>query len=151
MYNDTVTLFNRVKTQQGDTWKATVLTGVNLTTDKAAMIDTYGENTNDNAILNVRLYLSGGKWIISDDVSFQYATPKEYQRLPDKTGFLTFTPGNAFDFFWRGIWTGGSTIYDDNYGDESFYDYMARTYDHVYAVTGFAEFSVIPHLEIRAQ
>lgn len=151
MYKDTITLFNRVKTAQGDIWKATVLTDVNLVLDKAMLISQYGEDTQDNAVLNVKLYLHGGKWIVSDGVSFQYATPKEYQRLADKTGFLTFTPGNAFDFFWRGIWEGGSTIYDDNYGDESFYDYMVRTYDHVYAVTGFSELSVIPHLEIRGQ
>jgi len=152
MYNDTITLFNRVRTAQGDTWRATVLTNVNLVLDKAAVIETYGESSQDNAVLNVRLYNTGGTlWIMSDGVSFVYVPPKEYQRLEDKTGYLTFTPGNGFDFFWRGIWTGGSVIADENYGDMSFYDWMTVNYDHVYAVTSVSELSVIPHLEITAR
>lgn len=152
MYNDIITLFNRVRGADGDTWRATVLTGVNLVLDKAALIDTYGESTADNAMLNVRLYNTGGtKWIVSNDVSFAYVPPKEYARLADKTGYLTFTPGNAFDFYWRGIWEGSSVISDDNYGDMSFYDWMTQNYDHVYAVSSFSELSVIPHLEIAGR
>ena len=152
MYKDTITLFNRIKGATGDTWRATVLHGVNLILDKAEMIAKYGETAADNAGLNVRLYPgNGAKWIVSGNTSYQYIPPKEWQRLQDKTGFLTFTPGNAFDFFWRGEWEGSSVIADENYGDMSFYDWMALNYDHVYAVNSYSELSVIPHLEITGR
>ena len=38
MYQDTVTLFNRQESREGDTWHPTILYGVNLTVDKSALI-----------------------------------------------------------------------------------------------------------------
>lgn len=151
MYRDTVTIFNRIKTAQGDTWKPTVLHDVNLNLDKGAVIKVYGDTAQDVVLLNVKLHLNGGTWIVSDGVSYEYMPPKEYQRRADKDGTITFTPGSAFDFFWCGEWESDNIISDDNYGDMSFYDWMNYHYDHVYAVSSVGEYSVIPHLEIAGK
>ena len=67
------------------------------------------------------------------------------------SGSVTFASGTAFDFFWIGEWEGGSVIYDDNYGDMSFYDYMLQNYDFVFAITSVGYYSIIPHFEIAGR
>ncbi len=69
----------------------------------------------------------------------------------DQSDYLTFTDGSAFDFFWAGEWTGSSIVYDDNYGDLTFYDYMLANYDFVFAITAVGYFSVLPHFEIAGR
>ena len=54
MYKDTITLFNRLRGREGDTWYPTILRGVNLNIDKGAIAEKYGSDTQDNAVLNVR-------------------------------------------------------------------------------------------------
>ena len=54
MYQDTVTLFNRKRSRLGDMWYPTVLHNVNVNTDKAVMVSTYGEQSQNSAILNVK-------------------------------------------------------------------------------------------------
>ena len=148
MYNDTITLFNRETTKDGDLWHPTVLKGVNVNVDKGAILKLYGPDSADNAVLNVRTYEKQGNVYIN---GVRYLPPKEWARLSDKTQAITFTAGNAFDFFMIGEWSGGATIYDDNYGDQGFYGYMLRQYDFVYAVTGAGFYSVIPHIEVSAK
>ena len=148
MYNDTVTLFNRKKGErgQGDTWYPSVIRGANLTTDKAAVLSKYGADAADNAILNVRYQISGDQKMVAGK---HWQPPKAWQRSEIPAEILTFTAGEAFDFFWLGEWTGG-VVSDADYPDAvSFYDYMNRTLDNVFAVTKVSgPFGVIPHFEI---
>lgn len=147
MYKDTVTLFCRYESRLGDTWYPSVLRNVNLNMDKAAIIAKYGAESKDNAVLNVRcnkngkdIYVSGKTWL----------PPKEWDRQTNDllSSSLTFTSGQAFDFFYVGEWTDESPIRDEDYGVDGFYDYMNRHYDYVFAITSVARYSVIPHFEI---
>lgn len=140
MYNDTVTLFNRLHAKTGDTWYPTVLTGVNLNRDKGAITARYGAESADTAILNVALP-STPTWY----------TPKAWAELTDHTEGITFAGGQFFDFFIDGEWEDAAPISDKDY-TEGFYNYMAKTRDYVYAVTGVnGPFSVIPHLEVTGR
>lgn len=143
MYKDTVTVFNRYRQAQGDLWYPTILNDCNVVLDKGAVIKQYGETSGDNVILNVK-YTDGFK---ADGK--QYLLPKEWQKTPE-AGF-TFTAGQGFDFFWVGEWKGGSPVYDDNYGDMSFYEYMLANYDLVFAVNNVSTLSVIPHFEVTGK
>lgn len=146
MYKDTITVFNR----DGDVWYSTILHGVNVNIDKSSVVKQYGESSQDLLVLNVPLADgSPGAGIPGNEAV--WLPPKEWQRLQDKTGNVTFTYGNAFDFVWVGEWNGDSEIYDDSYGDMTFYDYMLLNHDFVYAVTSVSLFSVIPHLEITGR
>ena len=152
MYKDTVTLFNRERRSQGDIWYPTILTDVNVNADRGAIVKVYGETSQDNAILNVHYYMSNGqRCVTTPDGLKPWMQPKEWQRSENKNESVTFTAGGAFDFFWLGEWDGGSVIYDDNYGDMSFYDYMLANYDQVYATTSVGDFTVIPHFEITGR
>ncbi len=148
MYKDTVTLFNRRKGArgQGDTWYPSVLRNVNLLMDKSAVLSKYGADASDNAVLNVRYQVNGEKRMIGGKL---WQPPKMWQQSDTPAASLTFTDGEAFDFFWLGEWTRG-VVSDANYPEElSFYDYMNRTCDYVFAVTKVSgPFGVIPHFEI---
>lgn len=142
MYRDTVTIFNRYHSPAGDAWYPTVLTGVDLNIDHAAIVAKYGENAQDSAKLHVRINADGtvgGK---------TYLPPKEYQALLSTTGFITFTPGEEFDFFFAGEWT--TFVLDSDYLD-GFYNYMNKRYDNVFAITSVGQYSVIPHFEIMGR
>lgn len=149
MYADTITLFNRYESRLGDTWYPTVLHGVDLNVDRASIIAKYGEGSADNAILHIKYSVADGVKTVGGK---KYLPPKEWDKqtndlLPDS---LTFTSGQAFDFFYAGEWPSADPISDDSYLD-GFYDYMSSRYDYVYAITSVAEYSVIPHFEIMAK
>lgn len=140
MYSDTVTLFNRRHDRNGDTWFPTVLKNINVNMDKGAIIAQYGEQAQDNALLNVRLP--------SEKL---YYPPKEWVALEDPANGITFASGQQFDFFWLGEWPDDAPISDDDY-TEGFYDYMNKRYDHVFAVSSVnGPFTVIPHLEVTGK
>lgn len=145
MYQDTITLFNRKSGDrgQGDTWYPTVIKGVNLNIDRAAILAKYGADSQDNAVLHIQyvakeggIHVAGKPWM----------PPKQWDGTEDS---ITFTSGKNFDFFWKGDWTGGITT-DSNYG-EGFYDWMNRTHDYVFAISAVAQYSVIPHFEIMGR
>lgn len=146
MYSDTITLFNRYESRLGDMWYPTVIKGVNLNIDKAAIIAKYGAESKDNAVLNIRYKVADGKVVIADKV---YLPPKEWDRQTnDKLAeSLTFTSGKDFDFFMLGEYESTEPIADDDYID-GFYNYMNDNYDYVFAITSVAQYSVIPHFEI---
>lgn len=134
MYNDTVTIFNRLRRNGTDTWYPTVLHGVDLNVDSAAIRKAYGTDTRDRAKLHIRYYpgiIVGGK---------QYYLPENWSG----TG-ITFHDGDLFDFFWEGEWT--ETVNDEDYRD-GFFNYMKKNHDMVFAITSIARYSVIPHFEI---
>ena len=146
MFADTVTVFNRYVSRLGDMWYPTVIHGVNLLIDKAAIMAKYGAESKDNAILNIH-YQTVNSHILIDGKP--YLPPKEWERqtndkLPES---ITFTSGKDFDFFMLGEYESTEPIADDNYVD-GFYNYINDEYDYVFAVTSVAKYTAIPHFEI---
>lgn len=145
MYKDTITLFNRKPGgAKGDTWYPTVIKGVNLNIDRAAIISKYGAEGQDNAVLHIRYEMTGNQITVAGK---PWMPPKEWNQTEDS---LTFTGGAKFDFFWAGEWTDG-IVADADYSDEGFYDWMNRTHDYVFAISTVARYSVIPHFEVMGR
>lgn len=146
MHKDTITLFNRKPGErgQGDTWYPTVIKGVNLNIDRAAILAKYGAESQDNAMLSVPYKRDGETILVAGK---PWMPPKAWDRTVDS---ITFASGNDFDFFWQGEWDGG-IVTDADYQDEGFYNYMNRTHDFVFAVSSAAMYSVIPHFEIMGK
>lgn len=143
MYKSTITVFNKKPGArgQGDTWYPTVIKNVNIIIDRAAIVAKYGQETQDNAILNVRYKILNGEIMVAEK---PWSPPKEWDGTEDS---ITFASG---DFFWKGEWTGG-IISDEGYGDEGFYAYMNRIHDFVFSISSVAILSVIPHFEIMGK
>ena len=148
MYSDTVTIFNRYESRLGDMWYPTVLRGVNFMSDRSAIVQKYGEQSKDNAVVNVRYDNVNGKVFV---VGKEYFPPKEWDRQTNDmlTRTITFTPGEKFDFFYLGEYS-EEPISDDDY-TEGFYDYMNSTFDGVFAITSVAKLDLIPHFEITGK
>lgn len=146
MYCGTITLFNHYKSRLGDMWYPTVIHGVNIQIDKAAIIAKYGAESKDNAILNVRYHIIDSNIMVG---SKPYFPPKEWERQTnDKLSeTITFTSGVDFDFFMLGEYPTTNPITDDDYID-GFYNYVNDEYDFVFAITSVAQYSAIPHFEI---
>lgn len=150
MYNDTITLFNRYESKQGDTWYPSVLHNCNLNMDKASIIAKHGSDSQDNAVLNVQYSLKDGKKMVGSKL---WLPPKEWSKqandkLPQA---LTFSSkANGFDFFIVGEWENDKPIADDDYID-GFYEEMKLKYDYVFAITGSAFYDIIPHFEVVAK
>lgn len=148
MYADTVTLFNRYDNGTEDVWFPTVLHGVDLNIDKAAIVATYGENSTDNARLHVRCGIDDGAITVGGKT---YLPPKLWkaQSESEAAGSLTFTSGQNFDFFIVDEWNGG--VVDDADYIDGFYNFCNNLYDFCFAITSVARYSVIPHFEIMAK
>ena len=151
MYNDTVTLFNRKEGAEGDTWYPSVLRNVQINMDRAAIVAKYGAESADNAMLHVRYKPSSdGSRKVGEK---QWLPPKIWDQVVDPAGFVTFTTGNRFDFFWFGDWGNETPVHDSDYfSDGDFYTYMNRKYDYVFAITSVGgPYSLIPHFEIMGK
>ena len=147
MYNDTITLFNRHKGSSGDMWYPTVISGVNLSIDKAAIVAKYGAEAKDNAVLNVKYHIVDSNKMVGDKI---WCPPKEWSRQDEgmlqKT--LTFADGQKFDFFYVGEWPDTEPI-SDNIHTDGFYNYMNAYYDYVFKITSVGgSYKLIPHFEI---
>lgn len=149
MYQDTITLFNRKPGErgQGDTWYPTVITGVNLMIDRAAILAKYGPESKDNASLHIRYQSKDGAITIACDSGTEkpWMPPKEWDKTEDAITFST-----EGDFFCKGEWKGG-IVSDADYGPDGFYSHMNKTRDYVFAVSSVARYSVIPHFEIMGK
>lgn len=146
MHQDIITLFNRKPGERGhgDTWMPTVIKGVNLNVDRAAILAKYGAESQDNAMLSIPYKKDGDNILVAEKL---WMPPKAWEKT---LSTLTFTSGNNFDFFWKGEWTGG-IVYDSDYSDEGFYNYMNWMHDYVFAISSVAMYSVIPHFEIMGK
>lgn len=149
MYDDTVTLFNRLHKREGDLWFPTVLCDVDYNGDRAAVVARYGSQSQDKAMLHVKCrqtddgILVGGKlWL----------PPKEWaaQEETALAGSLTFEAGEYFDFFLLGEWPDETAISDNAYRD-GFFNHINRQRDFVFTVTSAARYSMIPHFEITGK
>ena len=142
MYQRTVTLFNR----RGDKWYPTILHDVDLSVDRSAIVQRFGTDSRDRAILHVRYKpgykIAGKTWL-----------PPIAWRKQNDPQTLTFTEGTEeFDFFYGGEYGDGSVISDEDFGVDGFYDYMNRNYDEVFAITSVSgAYTVIPHFEITGR
>lgn len=149
MYQDTITIFNRKPgtALTGDTWYPTVIRNVNLNIDRAAILAKYGPETNDTAILSVRIKPAAGETLIDceNNIRKPWMPPKSWDGTVNT---LTFNPSG--DFFWLGEWKGG-IVSDSQYKEDGFFGYMNRTQDYVYKVSSVAMYSVIPHFEIMGR
>lgn len=151
MYNDTVTIFNGYDSSLGFMWYPTVIEGVNVVMDKAAIVSKYGAESKDNVIIGIKYNLVDGQIMIGDK---KWLPPKEWENqtndmLP-KT--ITFASGEQpSDFIYVGKWEGETPIDDADlqYGRGGFLNYMSKNYDYVFSITGEAHYSVIPHFEVR--
>lgn len=147
MYSDTVTVFNRyVDSFKNTTWYPSVIKGVNLNIDKAAIVAKYGAESKDNAVLNIHYQAVDGQIFLDGK---PYLPPKEWDRQTnDKLAeSITFTSGKDFDFFMLGEYPTKEPIADDDYVD-GFYNYVNDEYDYVFAITSVAKYTAIPHFEI---
>lgn len=151
MFSQTITFFNRKKIDEGDVWYPTVIRNVHVDLDRAAVLAKYGPKAADNAALYVpyskdiegNILVAGKCWL----------PPKEWAARPEIVGFVTFTPGDRFDFFWLGDWGSEEAIYDaDHVADMGFYNHMNRLHDFVFAVTSVGgPYRLIPHFEIMGK
>lgn len=154
MYDSTVTIFCYYESSTAAVWYPHILSGVHLETDRGQIVKKYGPDSTDNAELHISYTEKDGQKVITD------AAGKELIWLPPKawakqvndelSDSITFNP--ATDFFWKGEWTGGNPVNDEDYADrlsEGFYAYMNRENDFVFLVTtAGGPYKVIPHFEI---
>lgn len=152
MFTDTITVFNYYKDSlKNVTWYPTVIHGVNLLIDKAAIVAKYGAESKDNALLNIHYQTVDGQIMVDGK---PYLSPKEWERqtndkLPET---ITFASGTGFDFFILGEYPTTEPILDDydNY-KHGFFEEMKEEYDFVFAITSVGMYSVIPHFEITGK
>lgn len=152
MYSEKITLFNHYKSRLGDMWYPTVIDGVNLLIDKAAIVAKYGAESKDNAILNIHYQIVNGQIMIDGK---PYLPPKEWERQTnDKLAdSITFASGTDFDFFMLGEYPTQEPIHDEDkiYGNNGFFEYIKKEYDFVFAITSVGMYSVVPHFEITGK
>lgn len=146
IYKDTVTLFTRQESREGDTWYSTILRNVHLTVDRAALIAKYGPETQDAALLNIRCQTVDGEvWVGSK----RWLPPKEWTQTNDPKNTITFTDGTRFDFFVVGEYEG---VFADADYSGGFYAHMNRNHDYVFAITSVGgPYKLIPHFEIMGK
>ena len=157
LYQDTVTLFNRHMDEEDETicWVPTVLRGVHLVVDRAKIISTYGENSTDHAMLNIRYKGNRNEPYIDGK---RYVQPKEFRRMDidQASDCITFSFGDDFDFIIAGEWeelgNAGDVVYNDYYDKYlGFFDYMNLHYDNVFAISGVSQYNLIPHFTVTAR
>ena len=146
MYLDTITLFNKYESRLGDMWYPTVICGVNLNIDRAAIMAKYGAESKDAVVLNVGYEILNGSKYVDGKL---YLPPKEWENQTNNklSDSLTFSSGNNADFFIVGDYGSADPIPDDDY-DDGFYNYMNKSKDNVFVITSVGEYSAIPHFEI---
>jgi len=147
IYKQTITLFNRRTVNGKTTWYPFVLDGVHLIMDKAIIISTYGEESQDNVKLHIRYVPSSEGAVVNGKV---YMLPKQWNREGDPSSNFTLGFGDDFDFIMEGDYGSEEPIDDDSYRN-GFYNFMNKNYDNVFAISSVSKFNLIPHFEIGAK
>ena len=143
MYDETVTVFNRKRTESGDVWYPTVVEGVHIAACAAGKNGRYGTETGDAVTVLIPYERTaagpsvGGK---------PYLPSKAWQQAEEPGAAVTFSAGEGFDFFLRGLWE-GAPVQDGDW-PEGFYAHMERAHDGVYAVSSVRRYGALPHFEI---
>lgn len=157
MYDKTITVFNYYESPiSGDAvWYPHVLHGVDLNTDRGAIMKKYGADSTDNAILHIAYYRAEDDRILISgriddslvaDSMIPWMPPKKWKRQTNDAlaESITFGPDS---FFWQGEWDGG-VVNDADY-QEGFYQHMNSSHDFVFKITSVGgPYTVIPHFEI---
>jgi len=175
LYKDNITLFTFHPSTEK--WYPHIICGVHfLATDSKKATQNSGITAEDTAKVYVRC--TSGKIINTQAGEEQYVSQKEYTKLTDPTGYITFTPES--DFFilgaseetvanqngsWQAPVQEGTNLYirmldfsyvrneynepiADNEYESGLYNDMNSKYDGVYKITTSAFFGLIPHFEI---
>lgn len=154
MYDSTVTIFCYYESSTAAVWYPHILSGVHLETDRGQILKKYGIDSTDKAELHIAYTEKDGQKVITDAAGKEliWLPPKAWAKQvnDDLSDSITFNP--TTDFFWKGEWTGGSPVNDEDYADrlaEGFYAYMNRENDFVFLITtAGGPYTVIPHFEI---
>lgn len=151
LFQGIVTLFNRYSSALGDVWYPTVIHGVQVSLDKAAMVAQYGESTQDVVSVHIPYKVDGEARMVAGKT---WLPPKEWDaQTNDKlVNTLTFTAGADFDFIMLDDWGGDEDpVNDEDYLD-GFYNHMNKKHDYVFSITSVSgPFGVIPHFEITGR
>ena len=150
MFADVITVFNSYEDSlKNVTWYPTVIHGVNLLIDKAAIVAKYGAESKDNAILNIHYHTVDGQVFVDGK---PYLQPKEWERQTNDmlAESITFASGTDFDFFMLGEYPVKEPIKDEDFKN-GFFEEVKKEYDYVFSITSVAKYSVIPHFEIMGK
>ena len=152
MYTDTVTVFNKYEDQTGISWYPRVISGCDLVTDRAANVAKTGLDTADTAKLHILYRTENGEKVINNNGAiFKWLPPKKWKTTEDKSGYITFQPG---DLILRGEYQ-EEVIQDSAYTSRvsnGFYEHLNKTEDDVYLITSVGgPYTVIKHFEIGAK
>lgn len=150
MYNKTVTIFNYYESASAAVWYPHVLSGVDLITDKGAILKKYGPDSTDNAELHIPYTADKEKKIIIDNSgkNLFWIPPKEWQRQVNDDLPLSITFCSD-DFFIEGIWSKGMVNEDDYLRQNGFYNYINNQFDFVFKISSVGgPYTIIPHFEI---
>ena len=157
IYNQTITLFNRIPGKNGEPtmWVPTVIDGVHLIVNRSSSWNNHGGKTADNTRLHVPFVWRGDDaMVVCRDGEKKWYKPKEWRREPDPEAGITFSFGenDDFDFFIEGtVDEFSGQISDRDFERKGFYGYMNKTYDNVFVISSVEKFSLIPHFEIMAR
>lgn len=152
MYTDTVTVFNKYEGQTGISWYPRVISGCYLVTDRAANVAKTGLDTADTAKLHILYRTENGEKVINNHgATFKWLPPKKWKAMEDKSGYITFQPG---DLILRGEYQ-EEVIQDSSYTSRvsnGFYEHLNKTEDDVYLITSVGgPYTLIKHFEIGAK
>ena len=147
MYDKTVTLFSRKSDGSDIVWYATVIPKTSFNVNVAEMTGGNArEYTTDVAkwVIRVKPDANGDIFINGK----QYLLPNAWNATDEPTSFFSLKSGLDFDFFVLGDYEEFDGVSDLSYMPNGFYQYMRKTYDHVYAIQAVALYTVLPHFEI---
>lgn len=140
MYTDTVTVFNKRKTESGDVWYPSVLTGVQLIIDKAANQAKTGLEGADTVRLHIAYQFKDGDKYISGK---RYIQPKAWRSLVDVAGTVTFAEGESFF-----LCMAYPEEPEPDDGRLPMLERMKQAYDDCFIISSVGVYSLIPHFEI---
>lgn len=150
MYDTTVTIFNRIETEDTAFWYPTVIENATLHSNKGANITKTGLENADSSKLHIRLKKESGVYVIETKAGNKktFINQVEFAKLEaiDTLQYIAFAKG--VDFFMEGTYE-EKRICEDDYADkDGFFSYMVKTYGEVYQISTADVYKLIPHLEI---
>lgn len=144
VYEDVITVFDRLERDGALLWYPTVIEGVHMDALAAAAAARYGQRSDGRATVLIPYFRVEGAVTLAGKL---YVPPKLWQRVEEPELYVTFTGGESFDFFVGGAWEQPGPV-EDGLWSGGFYDHMARTRDDVFAVTQVYRYNALPHFEV---
>lgn len=164
MYNQTITLFNRLPSKNGEPmmWIPTVIDGVHLIVNRSSNWNSHGGKSSNDVKLHIPYTWRGDDAMVScrvgtDETAIvqkKWFKPKAWRKELEPESGITFAFGDNddFDFFIEGVFDEfQSPISDRNFERKGFYGYMNANYDDVFVISSVQKFSLIPHFELTAR